>query len=203
MEQLFNQVIDGLGLTPTTLLILLGVASVVFNIIGRLIPDDAEGFLGFVRKLSKVLGLYVSNRISGGLSVNDAARVAVHEVAPIVGELQERAILKPFPGAEVHVATRGKDGKFQKVESPWPVAILALLLLLPMLGGCATAGTTQLRAAAQAVCQSVPELAVAINLIRDDTNRERALFALHGLERACPLLFPQALREANRLRANA
>lgn len=34
----------------------------VAQIIGRAIPDSAEGFLGVVRKLAKIVGLYVSNQ---------------------------------------------------------------------------------------------------------------------------------------------
>ena len=40
------------------------VALVVLGsqIVGRAIPDSATGFLGIVRKLAKVVGLYVKNQ---------------------------------------------------------------------------------------------------------------------------------------------
>jgi hypothetical protein len=205
MEHLFNQFIDGFGLSSAHVIVLLVTISLVSQVIGRLIPDDATGLLGVIRQISKVLGLYVSNRVSSGVSVNDVTRSVVESALPDrVTDIENRAILKPFPEAEVHVSTRGKDGKFAKLESPWFVSLIAFALLIPLLGGCATAGaSTQIRPALQALCNSTPLLAVAINEIRDDQNRQRALFGLRALESACPLIFPTALREANRLRANA
>jgi hypothetical protein len=40
-----------------------GVAVIiaVAQFIGKIIPDTATGFLGVVRKIAKVIGLYVSN----------------------------------------------------------------------------------------------------------------------------------------------
>lgn len=35
---------------------------VLAQVIGRAIPDSAGGVLGFVRKVAKVIGLYVQNR---------------------------------------------------------------------------------------------------------------------------------------------
>jgi hypothetical protein len=152
VEQLFNQFVDGFGLSSAHVIVLLVVISLVSQVVGRLIPDDATGLLGVIRQIAKVLGLYVSNRVSSGISVNDTARQVVREQLPErVAEIEQRAILKPFPDAEVHVSTRGKDGKFAKLESPWFVTALIFVLLLPlMLGGCATAGAgSQVRPALQ------------------------------------------------------
>lgn len=205
MEQIFNNFVNGFGLSSAHVLVLLVVLSLVCNVLGRLIPDDATGFLGVLRRIAKVLGLYVSNRIGAdGVSVNSVTKAVVESALPDrVAEIESRAILKPFPDANVVLTGRDSKGQFAKLESPWFVTAFVILLMLPLLGGCATASLTQVRPALQALCSTTDTLAIAINLIRDDTNRNRALIGLHALEAGCPLLFPTALREANRLRANA
>lgn len=68
-----TQLGQAFGLTDTHLLVALLVLSILFNVLGRLIPDDATGVLGVVRKISKILGLYVSNRLSSQTTVNEVA----------------------------------------------------------------------------------------------------------------------------------
>jgi hypothetical protein len=77
MDYLLNYLAGSLGVDPTTFILILGVVVSVCNLLGRLIPDDTGGLLGFVRKVCKVLGLYLSNRVTGSTSVNDAARNVV------------------------------------------------------------------------------------------------------------------------------
>ena len=52
----------------------------ICNIAGRLIPDSATGWLGVVRKGCKIVGLYVGNRITPGVSANEVAAgvVGIH-----------------------------------------------------------------------------------------------------------------------------
>lgn len=40
------------------------LAILVANAVGRAIPDNKKGVLGAVRKLAKVLGLYIPNRVT-------------------------------------------------------------------------------------------------------------------------------------------
>ena len=54
--------------------VLLPVVVLVSQLIGKAIPDDATGFLGLVRKLAKILGLYVNNRITKDVTVVDPAK---------------------------------------------------------------------------------------------------------------------------------
>jgi hypothetical protein len=37
----------------------------LMRLVGNVIPDDATGILGVVRKFAKILGLYVDNRTGG------------------------------------------------------------------------------------------------------------------------------------------
>lgn len=45
--------------TDTSIITLVILAA---QIISRAIPDSADGFLGIVRKIAKVIGLYVKNK---------------------------------------------------------------------------------------------------------------------------------------------
>src|SRR5690606_674889 len=105
-----------LGVDPSTALLLVGLIIAIANLGGRLIPDDKTGFVGFVRDACKLIGLYASNRIASGLTVNKIAETT----APIVQELDERieqadtAVKKAFPG----LPDRDPNtGKFKKKES--------------------------------------------------------------------------------------
>lgn len=63
----FNTTTTGLasflGLDQIALLAILSVFTLICRAVGKLIPDDKTGFLGFVRKACKVMGLYVQNRV--------------------------------------------------------------------------------------------------------------------------------------------
>jgi hypothetical protein len=48
-------------LTPENTAGLIAIGIMVAQFIGKAIPDTATGFLGFVRKLAKFVGLYVPN----------------------------------------------------------------------------------------------------------------------------------------------
>src|SRR3546814_2691257 len=66
-----------LGVEPSTALLIVGLLIALMNLGGRLIPDDATGWLGFVRKICKLVGLYASNRITSKLTVNKIAETTV------------------------------------------------------------------------------------------------------------------------------
>src|SRR3546814_18300778 len=94
---------------PSTCFLFVGLLIALMNLGGRLMPDDATGWLGFVRKMCKLVGLYASNRITSKLTVNKIAETTV----PIVNELGEQIErVKAFPG----LPERGADGKFKQKE---------------------------------------------------------------------------------------
>src|SRR3546814_2878672 len=96
-----------LGVEPSTALLIVGLLIALMNLGGRLIPDDATGWLGFVRKICKLVGLYASNRITSKLTVNKSAETTV----PIVNEMVEQIERdKAFPGMH----ERGAEGKSKK-----------------------------------------------------------------------------------------
>lgn len=63
-----------LGIDPATLVLILGVVVAVCNLLGKLIPDSATGWLGTLRKVCKVLGLYITNRLTPTVSAGDVTR---------------------------------------------------------------------------------------------------------------------------------
>lgn len=134
MDQILNYLAGALGVHPSTLVLLLGVFVAVSNLVGKLIPDDATGTLGVVRKLAKVGGLYVSTHITDGVTVNDTAKVV--------------AGLQPKNSLTSNTTAR----------SPAIVGILAVLLGVAtvFLAGCTPATLAGVNAAANAVCTSAP-----------------------------------------------
>jgi hypothetical protein len=133
MDSLLNFLSGVLGVDPATFLLILGVIVSVCNLAGRLIPDDAVGSLGVARKVLKVLGLYLSNRVASGVSVNDTARAVAGATA----------ITSKSPGSPPVTV---------KLRSPWIVAVLAGIATI-FLQGCALSqvqATTQTNRVAQA-----------------------------------------------------
>ena len=55
------EILTSLGICPEIIAVILG-AVILFERIGKLIPDTATGVLGTVRKVSKFLGAYVENQ---------------------------------------------------------------------------------------------------------------------------------------------
>lgn len=106
-----------LGVEPSTALLLLAFLVALANLVGRLIPDDATGILGVVRKLCKIIGLYASNRIASGLTVNEVARTTVPIIEQVGDQLDKVEsvvnVVKAFPGLPDRDPT---TGKFKKKE---------------------------------------------------------------------------------------
>jgi len=83
LEDLIPDVAAFLHVTPATALLLLGFVVSLCNLTGRLIPDEATGWKGLVRKVCKLVGLYASNRVASGVSVNDVTKVLIESKLPI------------------------------------------------------------------------------------------------------------------------
>ncbi len=63
---------DGVGLVALYSMLVL-----VCRLTARLIPDDKTGFLGLIRKVSRVVGLDISNRITSGVSISDVSKASL------------------------------------------------------------------------------------------------------------------------------
>ena len=78
MEDVLNRLVDLLpglvGLDVETFYIILVALVTVCNLLGRIIPDSATGVLGVIRKIAKVVGLYLGNRVTPNVSTNTVGR---------------------------------------------------------------------------------------------------------------------------------
>lgn len=132
MEQLIYLIAQFFGVRPEVIVALIPTIVFIFNFLARVIPDDSTGFLGFARRACVVLGLYASNRVTSGITVNDLANYTKDEIVKVPS--------KPEPNG--YVITYGLA---------WLLAIgLGAILLL---GGCTTT--------AEAVCKHQDEVRAA------------------------------------------
>lgn len=84
-----------LGLDPATVLLLLTILVTAANITARLIPDTATGYLGALRKVAKIIGMFVPNRVASGISVNDVAKAVVaNKITDLKGAVESEAKAK-------------------------------------------------------------------------------------------------------------
>lgn len=164
MDSMVSYVAGLLGISPVTLILVLGVVVAVCNLVGKLIPDDATGTLGLVRKVCKVLGLYVSTRITSGVTVNDTARV-------VAG-----------------VSPKSSLGTSNTVRSPALAGVGAILLGVAALlvTGCAPAALAGVNTAANLVCTSAPFAQALYNSAVATGDGDRINKVLTDLQRACP-----------------
>ena len=73
------------GVQPSTLVLLIMIITTAANAGARLIPSDATGFLGGLRKVCSIVGVYVQNRVTSGVTVTDVAKAAL-DTQPITGK---------------------------------------------------------------------------------------------------------------------
>lgn len=156
MDQIFDAISRLLGIDPAYLAIWLGVLVAVANLIGKAIPESATGWLAGVRRVCKVIGLYIPQRITPAISATTVAKAVVAEVPDSVVKaashnlpeavesgqsagLLATSLMDSAAPAPV-VPTRAKKGPFagEKVRSPLIVGLLAILGAF-LLGGCVTA----------------------------------------------------------------
>lgn len=79
IEQVIPNIAAWLNLDPATVLLIFVTISSVSNVIARAIPDDQTGFLGGLRNVCKVLGLYVSNRVTEGVKTSEVVAEVAKE----------------------------------------------------------------------------------------------------------------------------
>jgi hypothetical protein len=66
-----------LGIPPSTMILLLMIITTAANVGARVIPDDAKGWKGALRKVCALIGLYVSSRVTADKTVAEVARAAL------------------------------------------------------------------------------------------------------------------------------
>lgn len=83
---------DGVGLVALYSMLVLGC-----RLTARIIPDDKAGFLGLIRKVSRVVGLDLSNRITSGVSISDVSKASL-TVANVARVARMNKV--PIPGSD-------------------------------------------------------------------------------------------------------
>ena len=74
VDSIANAALSVLGMEGTSLLTVFIFVSMLSQLAARLIPDDSTGWLATLKKVCSVIGLYASNRVSSGITVNDIVK---------------------------------------------------------------------------------------------------------------------------------
>lgn len=82
VTELVDPIAQLLGIEGASVLATLAVVSLVARLIGKAIPDDRTGWVGTLRTVCKIVGLYTSNRVTSQVSVNDVAKVLLDSRIP-------------------------------------------------------------------------------------------------------------------------
>lgn len=185
MEDLFNWLVNTLRLEDTSNVSMLILVSLLGSFFGKLIPDDKKGVLGFVRNVCKAAGLYVSNRISSGVSVSDVAR-SVEKSGVADADL---------------VLARRPDGRFKKIGESGFAGLDTMLwlgVLAFVLAACIPRQERVVVDITDAVCKSVPTAQMALDAAADSRSKDRVQKLLDFLGKTCPLVLAQLdLRKAD------
>lgn len=185
MDDIINSLAALFGAEPATIAALIPLFILACNVIARLIPDDATGWLGFANKLFKFLGAQVSNRVASGVTVNDVVAVVAKADVPAResdGKFSSvGAILDKIDSLHAIKKRQREEGfitGFFLTFKP-VLALGALCALMILLAGCTT-----IQAAKEITCSNR-------QTIRDAA--ELTLKAVDKLDQVCPipLLPPQ------------
>lgn len=66
-----------LGVDESDLVLGIGLLVAASNIVSRLIPDNAIGWLATLRTVAKFIGLHVQNRVAQGVKTSDVVKAVV------------------------------------------------------------------------------------------------------------------------------
>lgn len=177
MESLFNEILEQFNPGENLPAVLVGIV-ILCNLLGRLIPDDKEGWVGMLRKIFKTVGLYASNRLVGKVSVDQAACVALDKVR--VDAASGTIATKAEASRTKRAAT--KAGNKTSSLGIFLAAGLSLLLM-----GCVSPSQT-IRNVTQRVCQNVDVATVIVDQLKESERRETLLLVLDFMHEHCPTI---------------
>ncbi len=158
------------GWDPAVLLATIPIVVIIANYVSRIIPDDQTGFLGIVKTVCKVIGLYASNKITAGITVTDVAK-ATQTVIPAVTEVAK--LPNPsMPESSTNVMPNDSEKTGQATFKM--ILILAFASPLLCLTGCQTPSTAIPSSPGQIASQTVLDEKGAIALTVGYTAASRA-----------------------------
>ena len=73
IDQILLFIATYLGVSSETLPIYIGIVVAIANVVGKQIPSSAIGWLGIVRKICLVIGLYVPQKVTATVSTKNVA----------------------------------------------------------------------------------------------------------------------------------
>ncbi len=94
LSDIATQIANLFGVKASTLLLFIMIIGTAANAGARLIPDNAVGFWGAVRKVCSIIGVYIPSRVSPGVTVNDVAAAAL-KTPPIPQKVEAAAEQTP------------------------------------------------------------------------------------------------------------
>lgn len=98
MDDMLNQLAAYFGIDGVTLLVMLIIVSMASQLLARMIPDNATGWLGYARRAASIIGLYTSSRLTKDVTLKAAVKhVAQNRIDEL---LLEKEFKPPFPGIE-------------------------------------------------------------------------------------------------------
>lgn len=174
MDDLLLRASEILGVSPTSLVLLLGFLYGVANFLARAIPDNSTGWLGVVRTIAKLIGLYQSSKIAPGVTISAATKAALGLATVrngVKAQIDDPAKAEHVDSVMKEIASDLPTGLFKKsakqdkpdttIRMPILTTLLALTLSILILSGCATtqericSHASAIRAAAQATINAV------------------------------------------------
>lgn len=187
-----------LGISGTSVMVTLLVVSTICNTIARAIPEDATGWKGVVRQICKIIGLYVSSRVTNGISVTDVARSMVQ--APPSDPQTDAAIDQriadtpvdppadaPVTPAFPNLATRTARPLGGTPLSWLALALMPLFLLTSCAGVTASSGLNTGAQVVTKICESQTEIDLVLSSLARNPDDPKVLTILRFLRQYCPL----------------
>ena len=74
---------EATGIESSSWVLLFTLIVLVSNLVTRVIPDDAKGTLLLLKRITKAIGLYASNRVTSGVTVNEVAKTTIQEIPKV------------------------------------------------------------------------------------------------------------------------
>ncbi len=207
MDQLLDLLAFTLGIHTENLVLYLGLLVAVSNIVGKLIPDSATGPLAIVRKIATILGLYVSNRVTSGVSAGDinraiAASVPDSVITQAAGQLpaaiasgastsglaeglNEAARVGTLVPEEFRTDPLRKGASRASSRSPWFVGLASLAIAF-LLMSCTTAQKERVTATLNTLCTSAPLAQALYNTAVESNDQNRINQILAYIQATCP-----------------
>jgi hypothetical protein len=169
MDDLLSQIAGWLGMSPSLLVLLLGLLYGVANFLTRAIPDNATGWQGFVRTVCSWIALYQSSKIAPGVTIQAATRASLGLATVrngVKAQIDDPALADKAESVMKEIASDLPTGLFKKnpsdssqLNSPLITTMLALAILIALSGCAGTLAQTcshasTIRQAAEAFEQS-------------------------------------------------